>query len=371
MRAASSKFGEAMRGSHGFAAEISARVGTSGALAVLPVDGGSVEASRQRLIRQTVSLTVPGQDWVNVARTPGSRLSPFAGELVVKRGVRFLNGQVELLTIGVFVITGKAIDADEGRVTLTGSDRMLRIVDDRFEKPRKPGSNPSTVQAIRLLIQETIPGITVTAAAGVVDRPYNGRAVFEEDRAAAVRDMALSIGCEVFAASNGTFTIKRVPKLGDPTVHTFMGVGPNSVLVSASDEEDRDGVYNAVVVRSQPTDPNVTPISVTVRDNGASSPTKWGGTFGKKARFYTSPLIESTAQALDTGRAILADSVGHKATVAFGTVPDPRTEAGDVVNIDYGFAMDQHVIETMSLPLVNSGEMTANTQAAVSTGDLT
>lgn len=371
MRTSTSQFAEAIAGEHGFAGESSARVGTGGALAVLPVDSGSVTAARQKLIRQEVSLTVPGKDWVAVARTAGSRLSPFAGELVVKRGVRYLNGVVELLTIGVFVITSKRVDTREGRVALTGSDRMLRIIDDRFEAPRKPGSNPSTVQAIRLLIQETIPGITVTAAAGVVDRAYNGRAVYEESRAEAIKDMALSIGCEVFAANDGTFLIKKAPILGDPTVHTFMGTGPKSVVVNASDEETRDQVYNSVVVRSQPTDPNVTPINVVVRDNGATSPTKWGGNFGKKTRYYTSPLITSTAQALDAGKAILSKSIGSRATVDFAAVPDPRVEVGDVVNIDYGTSMNQHIIETLSLPIVNAGDLTADTRSAVATGDFT
>lgn len=370
MRSASALFGSAVVRTHRLAVEVSARIGTSGALTVLPLSGGAMQASRSKAVRRSVDITVPGREWVDSSESPTWLLSPYAAELVVKRGIRYPDGSEELLTLGVFVVTSAQIDRDQGSVSVHAEDRFYRFVDDRFETPRKPAANASTFAVLTTLIQETIPGLSLVTT-GITDRAYPGTQVWEESRVQALQDIALSLGCEIYAQSDGTIRIRKPPTMADVPVHTINGAGPDAVIVSADTEQSREGVYNSVSARSAPTDPDTPIVRAVIRDNGATSPTKWGGNFGKKVRFYSSPLLTSTAQCQDAARAILSNSVGLRKSLDLASVPDPRLEEGDVVNVDYGITSEKHILEDMTIPLVNSGDMTAASRAAVDTGDLT
>lgn len=367
MRPSSQLFADTITGSHLMVAQVTAQFGTGTSVDV-PISDGSVSQDRTRLVRRQCTLTVPGRDWVASSADADWPLSPYGGELTISRGVRWPDSTEELIQLGVFVIQGAPIDRGQGQVEVSGDDRYSRLVDDRFEAPRKPPAltlaNGGVVQTIRNLIQETIPGITVTQATGVTNVAYNGRTTYEEDRAQAVADLAKSIGCEVYANALGTFTISPIPNLDTPPVGVVAS-GPGGVLVGASTDLTREGVYNTVVARSEPADPDDPVITVTVRDTKTASVTKHGGPFGKKPRFYTSPLLTTETQARNAARGILADSIGQRSTIDWEAVPDPRFEVSDVIIIAPPEELGEaHILDTLDIPLTVTGSMTGGSRAA-------
>lgn len=367
MRPSTPEFAAAITGSHSLAVEVTAWHPNAPVETPVPISAGTVTADRGQLVRRTCDITVPGREWLS--EDPNHILSPYGGMLRIRRGVTYPDRSRELVDLGVFVIQSAQIDYRVGQVTINAADLMSRLVDDRFEAPRKPPTGTSSTRAVLDLIQETIPDAILTVSPDVTDRNYRGTAVFEEDRAQAAVDIAATLGADVWADPDGTFQIAATPTIDDPPVVTLSS-GPGGVLVSAAADLTRDGVYNAVVARSEPTDPDATPLTVTVRDQHAGSPTFYGGPFGRKPRFYSSPLFNDLAQVRAAATALLAKSIGLARSINLSAVPDPRLEPGDVIALWYGGLTETHIIDAVSIPLTAEGDLTAATRVATGTEDL-
>ena len=138
---------------------------------------------------------------------------------------------------------------------------------------------------------------------------------------------------------------------------------PGALLGSAVGES-REAVYNAVTASGENLSDDFPPVTATVEDLDPTSPTRWGGPWGKRRRFYSSPLLTSTAQASRAAAAILATSTGQARTLTVDSVCNPALEDGDVIYHDGNlFIADAFSISTS--PEAGMSIVTRSTKGAV------
>lgn len=316
----------------------------------LPVSDGQVEADATRLVRRTATLQADPRHW---PRSPRDLLAPYGSSCQLEYGIALRSGAVEWVP----VMFGLLDEAQRQR-PLTGSaevtvklvDRAARVADDRLDAPTQTRPGALVTAEIRRLIRESLgPAVAVT------DRTGSRRvaAVMEIARlrwADGIERLADAIGAEVYFNPQGAAVIRPQPTLEDPVVWQI-ATGAAGTITAARDRLSREGVYNKVIASGQRTD-GTPPVHAAVWDTDPDSPTFYGGPFGRKPRFYSSPLLTTEAQCASAAAALLARTKGVAARVEFDTLVNPALEPGDVIDCvaDDG-TVTRHILDTVTVPL--------------------
>lgn len=324
---------------HGVTVRILASVNGSSFLLPVELVEGSVAVDAKSPARRTLSCTV-------IADVGDAAVDPFASELRVEYGiVNPTSGQVYWTPVGTFVVTG-AEDRGQGLVDVTGVDRWVRVKDARFE--RAVSTQGNTVTAIRNLLLEADSRIQVDTTAAPSGYTHR-RMVWDRDRDEAVIELAASIGCIVWFDPLGVARVAPVAPLSSPPSWVVAG-GEGGVKVRSTRGLTRDDTYNAVAVRGEPGG-DAPAVHAVARDSSPSSRTRWGGPFGKKTRFYSSPTISTYAQAMAVAQSMLARAVGAAQSIALETIQHPGLDAGDVIQASLGSSYASLRVGSFSLTL--------------------
>lgn len=326
----------------------------------LPISGGSVTVDASSQVRRTATLEIADHKlW---PANPLDLLSPFGAELQVDYGI-----VVGANTEWIPLIRGVVTDADRDRstsspsgVTLSLSDRSAKIAEDRFDAPTQTVSGALTTAEIARLITESMPSATVVNKTG----SSQVAAVIElnqERWSEGVEKLADSIGAEVFCDPQGTFIIRSQPTLGDAVVWEIKS-GRGGVLVAKHDKLTREKVYNRVIAVGERTD-GTAPVRAVVSDADPTSPTMYGGTFGKKPYFFTSPLLTTTGMCTAAATTRLARVKGIQATVSLDIIVNPALDAGDVVRVWDEGKWQIHIIDKLTVPLSVSQSQSIQTRS--------
>jgi hypothetical protein len=172
-----------------------------------------------------------------------------------------------------------------------------------------------------------------------------GDTFYEGDRTEALANLQIAGGAEIYFDALGNFVFDA-PAGTSPVMWT-VNAGDEGVLVDAGESLDRTGVYNGVLVQGQQYAAQP-PVAALVVDSDASSPTRWGGPFGKVARLETSTVVQTTQQAVDAANALLDVRLGLTRSLTLAAAPNPALEAGDVIRVDFGDGrIEQHVIDAV------------------------
>jgi len=323
--------------------------------------GGQVTSDADAEIRRqaSVDLAFSLADPVTLAVV---RELPFGGYCLVERGIRYANGELELVKLGRFRVENVTYPDEQGRATLTLADRMAQIADESFTTPYVPvGLKPSDaiVALVQAVFGSSIAYNVTTTPAGetaIVD------AVYDEDRAAAISDLASGIGAEAFFDSNGDFVLRpKPPSTGNP-VFTF-DAGTTGVLVSGQESLDRSSVKNGVAVRASP-DPTLPSIYSLATDADPASPTRWGGPFGKVPLIVNSTSIQTQAQADATAASLLNLRLGLSRTLELHAVPNPALVVGDLIGVNHSDGRSEvSLVNAVQIPLEPEGDLIVTTRA--------
>jgi len=331
----------------------------------LPVTAGSVTANRTQLARRTAVVTIGDPAYIPTG-APGDLLAPYGNEIRLWRGAVTVNGP-ELICVGTFGI--RTVTFDDGvfkGIAVTGIDRFKRVEETRFPFPRTSPPAASAVEQIKALLLEVVPWAEVRVGPDVIDASLP-RVTWPQSRTQALIDLVSSLGCEVFADPYGDFIIQPQPSPNDPPVFTVTG-GLGGVLIGARHDLTRDQVFNGIVARgSTTTAGGATIISDLVTDDDPTSPTFWGGPFGKVVGFYDSALFADKDQANNAARAMLVNNTGAARSINYSTLVNPALEPGDVVQVihpDTGIA-ERHLQDSITIPLDAAGVMTAQTRSTL------
>ena len=364
MIAHSQLFEEASRYSHTMATVVDLYVGDTLQYPDVPVVSGTVTCDRGSKVRWTASIEIARYPWEEMPTLDVNR-----ARFVVHRGLTSL-GRTEMLQLGEYRVD-KISRSDTGHLAVDGSGLEAYVLDSRFLTPRVPPYGQSTIEAIRQLIVEAVPSSAATVVAqNTRDKRVQATAPWDRDRMDAVLALADSIDAEVFADSTGTFVIRDRPSLNGVPVFT-VGEGDGGALVSRSQDNSRDGVYNAVVASGQSTDQDVPPVWGWAYDGDTASPTYFYGEFGQKPRFYSSQYLYTVDQCTATAQSMLDEALAATRTLSFETLPLCFLEAGDIVRVQLdGGGYENHLLQKTSIGLSHSSAMSCDTYVNTRGGDV-
>lgn len=237
-------------------------------------------------VRRTGSIAILGA-WSD---DPNSRLTPYGARVRVERGIRLPDGSTEwcVLMTGRITETSQGSDDHDALMTVALKDDFSALVRDRFDVATSTNTAELVVDAIRRLITETLPGRTVHDLTG--STRTCGRLDLQQDRAAGIQKLALSIGAECYAGRDDSFVIAPTATLDDQP-RWELSVGETGNLITVERSRDAEKTYNRVVARGY-VDGHVEhgsapPYAAAQID--PPDPLYYGGPFGKVTRFFASP----------------------------------------------------------------------------------
>lgn len=291
--------------------------------------------------------------------------------------------QVMLITgipglVDVPIFTGR-VDTPEsastGIVSVRLESRGVEAIRASFEVPWAAGPAGTYARSeMTRILQDVDPTWGVDVGAANASTIGNGL-VWEEDRGQALDQLAKGASLIWQPDRTGGFTIYTNPYAIGPAlganVRIFIRDGVGGTAVTVSNSQSREGVWNSVTVVTERVD-NSPPLRATVRDVGVSSPTRWGGPFGKQNLVVKSqtPLTLSDVQQL--GLRILRQSLASQRRFTISMPDMPLLDPGDVFaliyenvtytliaeSISYSFSADEDtVIQARELILLEVAEV--------------
>jgi hypothetical protein len=334
---------------------------TNGDVVDLEHTGGSVTVDRAQAIRRTCTVTIA--DPSLIPRTPADQLATYGARLRISRGVEYGNpNDAELVPLGVFRLDSVDGDVTEGPVTLQGKGLEAVVADDKFTEPYK--ASGTVVGAVTALIQRSLPTADVISL--IVDTPIGSR-VFdvEADPWAGAQEVAAAAGAEVYANADGVFVISTLPDLLTTTPVWAVEATEGGVYISGNRAMSSDGVFNAVLARGENTSENVPPVSHLAVDTDPTSPTYWGGPFGRRPMFYSSSTLTTTNACAQAANLKLAAARAPNASGDISALPNPALEPGDVIRVTHDDgSRELHQVASFSVPLDLGGDFPIATISA-------
>lgn len=293
-------------------------------VADLPVAGGSVVRDHGAVL--TSAAVVDVADPAHLPLQPTDPLMPLGDELRIHLGIRYPDGSTELVQVFAGPVVSCPTALARGQFTVHAEGWLRYVADDRFLAPYQPAG--SATAAITALLRESVPDAVVDVA--VPDRPVPAGLLFEEDRLQAVQDLAAGLGAVVTERPAGGFRIAPDPS-PDPAaqpVRSYLHGEGNTLLSRNEPALTREERYNAVVA----TNPDDDTVRAVAKVDDPASPVRWGGPFGRKALYFSSPLL--TAATVQQAAASRLDNLrGRVRKIEADIGPDPALEPGDHVLI--------------------------------------
>jgi hypothetical protein len=365
MITASAKYQAALTGSHTALARAVVLTpesnNTYSESATLAISSGNLTIDGRRNVwRQATIKVVPAQQEV---LDPLRLITPDA-RLKIQRGIRFLDGSEEWVTVATLQVQEARESLNAAGLEVVAYDPGSAISDYNLVTPYAPldiSNNPlTTVDAIKDLVDIAVwDSITWTVDAGIdlAAVPPAGT-VFTGSRWDAVTNLAKSLGAIVHARADGEWRIRKVDA-GPHTPVATVKSGSNGVLVSTDIVRSRREQFNAVPLRwESPSGGGL----VFLVDNDSNSPTFWNGPFGRKpASEQRVDTVSTEQQAIDAATTMLEEFKGYVSSVSFSMVHNPLLEPFDHILVEVDGVMEDHHIDSINYPLAG-GVMSLETR---------
>lgn len=324
----------------------------------LLIESGIISATLTSRVTRNLTIFV---DQSLYPADPGDLLAPYGNRLRVTYGLKFADGGRYAWT----AFTGRIqrpILTPDGRVAVPAADRANEIIEAGFVVPENSQAGDSVNSEFVRLVSDALGD----AVFGASDTFFQTVPLLEwsTDRAAALDEMATSVGAFWYALADGSFVMRKYPWTVAAAPVVTLSDGPDGII-QGSPSRDRSDVYNSVTVTGERAD-GTTPVVAFSEDNNPASPTYVSGPFGRRHRTINlrTPQTQGTAQT--AANAWLRRSVALQETWTWNQPPDASLELGDVVTLN---AYDRpgviQVISGFTLPLEVGGIMTVQAHAQV------
>lgn len=332
----------------------------------LPFVDGNVRASLSSRVARTLDLTLT-REWFPATPTGGldyaGLLAPVGNRLRVFWGLLYGDGSAaEFPCFYGRVETPKR--GSGGTCTVTASDLAADVVDGGFLVPTNSVPSNSIGAEYRRLILQAVPDATFGPSDN--DGPAIGQLTWATDRARALDDMTASLGQTWWPLADGQFVRRATPwtQTGrTPDVTLSDGTGPAPLLTDYQIGFSRVGVANAANVTAERQD-GTAPVDAQVFDQDPTSPTLWGGPFGKKPRVVS--VQSALTQPQVVGAAHTQLNLARSLSLTWESVqmiPDGSLELGDCVLAVADGVVSIQIISGFSLPLREGGTMPLSLRA--------
>lgn len=327
-------------------------------LGTVPVTGGTVTVDASKVgVRRTMTLETTADQW--------DALSAYGIELRPFRGVRYADGTVERVPLGVFGIdAAKQAYGSDGKVSLTCADRFATVQRAQFETPETT-SGSATSEISRLMLAPFVsPPSSTISATSVVDATDS---LFERDRGQAIAELCKAAACEAYFDTSGDVVVRDLPSLSSD-YDWAINSGDLGVMVSGSKERNRQNAFSVVIVTAADVDgfPPFDP--VTVEDDDPTSPTYVSGNFGRVPFFYSAPEIADEDQARLAGQGLLDQQRGRGAQLSLEAIVNPALEGGDIIAAVFDDGTTElHILDGFTVPLTIDGTQSITTRSVAPT----
>lgn len=319
---------------------------------LVPVAAGTVSASYRSQVARTASLTVDRETYRNLM------LTPISDQVMIRVGVKGL----PMIPIFTGRIDSINEDLETSSVDLDCVDRGADVIRARFEVPYATTGLQTVTFDMGAILIDVDGSFVASFDPAIIDSPDPVQ-IWEEDRGEALDNLASAINSIWMADRSGGFTIFRNPyslPMEPPGVATIEnGVGGSTVTVGAV--TSRSEVANSVTVVVERTD-GAAPVRVTVRDTGATSPTRWGGPFGKQNLIVKNQTLANDSEAQAVAARLLQQRLAATRTWSITTPLFPILDPGDVITVILDGNVTLQVVEQVTYPLDAVGETSITTR---------
>jgi hypothetical protein len=354
----------------------------------LGVVDGSVTIDSTATTRAACSLTLAvSQDDLDfgglIPDQPEDLLAPYGNEITIRRGY-LVNGEAEMVQLGIFRIDEVEVsETNDGQVLLTvsGMDRSMVLIDAVFETAGQIGNQSPASASIILLAYAGYGGSLRISDpfgdfgdASAVKVPLVGWEA-GDDRWDFMLGLSEAVyGSDLFFDPGGVLTmLNRADKEQPPAVWEFTE-GEDATLLGVAKRWSREDAVNRVVVEGANSKGD--PVYGEARDTNPNSPTFYSseeGKFGKKTMTWSSDWIQYPGQAQAVAARILRENIGTHQEIGFDSLVHPALEPNDVVIVrrpQLG-VNEEHIIESVTIPLALDGTMSVTTRRYQITDDTT
>lgn len=280
---------------------------------------------------------------VDVRATPESRemLAMPGANLRIWKGVEGVSDMIPVLW-GPARAPSRSWGASTIQVPV--EDLARRVIRDSFPTPRSSLEGATVAQQIQMLWRESIPWVRWTDLSGDMTRVPS--ITWESDRAAAISDLAASIGCETWIRPSGEVILRRTPTVLTGADHK---IAAKLNLSAHEDEWDWDSVVNHCVVRS---DADQSPVFGEYAD--WTSPTGIDAC-GRCTIVISSGMVTTSAQCEVAAETYVLRSQGAKIRGTYTAVTHPGVEIGDIHQVMHTEARRRYVLDSVSFTLRTAG----------------
>jgi hypothetical protein len=351
----STTFRQALTASHTISVQADAYYNGALTVANLPIADGSVTVDRGSKTRRSLSLTIADPKLLPWNAT--DPLAVYGQQIVVSRGIRYPNGAKEMVPLGTFRIDEPSGDVLTGPVTITGKSMECAIIDDAFSVPTSTRGLGNCVDAITYLIQQTLPTAAVVNETSDNRNPACAIVTWDAgaDRWDSVTQIAKAMKAEIYVDALNRFVIRDIPNVLSSSVVWDIAEGEGGTLMSSARQMSRTAVFNAVVASGENTASGTAPVSATAKDTAPTSPTRWGGPFGKVTKRISSALWTTVPICQAAADAALFDAIAPNVQTSISAIPNPALEGGDVIRVAHAGRLELFLVQSLSVPLTAEG----------------
>lgn len=326
----------------------------------IPFTSGAVGASLTSRVARSLSLGIDSS-WY--PRANDGILAPYGNVIRAYRGVVLGDGSTTY-SWPVFAGRIRYVQKDNtGQVRIEASDFGADIVDFGFENPENSSAGVLVPNEVKRLINQVLPGVGF----GVFDDYTETvkQLTWEQDRGAALDEMAFAVGSYWYALADGQFVLRKYPwtVVSSPTV--TLADGPGGVVTSWAASRSRDQVFNSVVVTGERLSGDRPALGI-ARDLTPGSPTEYAGKFGVRTEFLRLQTPGSDGAAMTAAQDALRRDIALQESWSWDMAPDASLELGDLVtlNVDGETGIIQ-VVASLVIPLDLSGPMAVTGRSLV------
>ncbi len=302
-------------------------------LGTLPVISGAVTATLGTRGSRDAAFTTHA----NAVNAIG--LTPLSDTVTLSTGIKDV--------IDVVLFTGRVdtLDiSDSGQISVQLLSTAAEAIRDDFITPW-PALQPTVAAEIAAILQNTDPSWAVDISRASTT-PVTGQQIWETSRGQALDQLASGASLVWLPTRFGGFEVfdnpyKIGPSLASESVIMFRD-GQGGALVRIEDTITRVGVYNAITVVQERTD-NTEPVRYTAFDNNPSSPTFYGGPFGRQNKTIKNPASEDPAVLANR---VLRQSLALRRSAVIRAPHVPILDPGDVFTLWHDNIVTAQVVES-------------------------
>ena len=292
------------------------------------VQGGDTE--------RTASLSIIDIDGTLTPRDMDDLLAPTGNQIRLSRGIKFATP-----TVGSYEDTEEYVPLITARFTSTRShypyveltemyDRSWIVAGALLENTLVILSGANVWEAVSAVLETAYPGVPTNFPD--TDEVCN-RMIFDPGTNPwqIARDLAMNVGYRLAFDPLGVATGYSDPDLTDESAVSTFDDTTDSNLASSAEMEWVGQAFNAVLVTSDNSD-LVVPVRGLVKDEDPSSPTQYGGKYGRRlAEPIADEKVRTVAQAILRAQTELRTMTGVMQQINMTTMVNPGWGYGDVV----------------------------------------